>query len=339
MKLSELTISIQSQHRQLREYKGEWKSARSILSINLQSSLKLLSTHSPVHPRQASQSHRLTLEQRRRAESRRYDGPREEGISYCPNIFTSRIRSLHILPDRAASGGRLTLLLVIRASKCSQRRALADRSTDLTQYRTRTASASSTNLSIAPTVVHSHFHQSSGRTPPPPPPSQATVDHGLTPAESHILSNLWLMSAATFRRWGKLEQCLVSIQEAETLDPENADVWVQLGLYHISNIPPSYDIALPAFTKSILLRPGHPSVVVSLAKLYLSTGQVELAHSLLNQLTQDIGWDVPEAWYYLGKVCEAQERNERARECWVYALGLEESRPARRWADAVDRWL
>jgi tetratricopeptide (TPR) repeat protein len=147
------------------------------------------------------------------------------------------------------------------------------------------------------------------------------------------------MSAATFRRWGKLDQCLVSIEEAEVLDPENADVWVQLGLYHVSTSPPNYDAALPAFTKSLLLRPDHPPAVVSLAKLYISTGQVELAHTLLNQLTQDAAWDVPEAWYYLGKVCEAQERHERARECWIYALGLEESRPARRWGDAGDRWL
>ena len=147
------------------------------------------------------------------------------------------------------------------------------------------------------------------------------------------------MSAATFRRWGKPDQCLVSIQEAELLDPENAEVWVQLGLYHMSMSPPAYDQALPAFTKSILLRPDHPSGVVALGKLYFLMGQVELAHSLLNPLTQDAGWDVPEAWYYLGKVCEAQERDERARECWMYALRLEESRPARRWSDALDRWL
>ena len=147
------------------------------------------------------------------------------------------------------------------------------------------------------------------------------------------------MSAATFRRWGKLEQCLVAIQEAETLDPENADVWVQLGLYHVSLAPTSTEPALSSFIKSLLLRRDYPPAVVSLSKVYLSTGQVELAHSLLNQLTQDAGWDVPEAWYYLGKVCEAQGRNERARECWVYALGLEETRPPRSWADAVDRWL
>lgn len=145
------------------------------------------------------------------------------------------------------------------------------------------------------------------------------------------------MSAATFRRWGKSDQCLVAIEEAEVLDPENPDVWVQLGLYHVSAIAPNYDHALPAFTKSMLLKPDHPPGLVNLSKLYINTGSIELAHSLLNQMTQDSGWDVPEAWYYLGKVCESQGRIERSRECWKYALELEETRPARRWEDAVDR--
>ena len=129
----------------------------------------------------------------------------------------------------------------------------------------------------------------------------------------------------------------MSIQEAESLDPENADVWVQLGLHQVAN--QRFADAEPSFTKAMLLRPDHPPALVSLSKLYLSTGRVELAHSLLNQLTQEGGWDIPEGWYYLGKVCDAQIRPDRARECFLYALGLEESRPCRRWRDAVDRWL
>lgn len=196
--------------------------------------------------------------------------------------------------------------------------------------RNRAASASSAALSIAPTAVHSHF-RGANPTPPPPPPAQTRPPSEHTPAESRILSNLWLMSAATFRRWSKPEQSLVAIEEAEVLDPENPDVWVQLGLYYLGLTPPDHAAALPTFTKAILLRPDHPPSLVNLAKLYLQTGKVELAHSLLNQMTQDAGWDVPEAWFYLGKVCEIQGRVERSRECWRYALELEETRPVRRW--------
>jgi hypothetical protein len=204
--------------------------------------------------------------------------------------------------------------------------------------RTRTASASSTVLSLAPTAAHSHYSPSPSA--PPPPPLHPSSDHGRTSSESRILSNLWLMSASTFRRWSKPEQSLVSIEEAETLDPENPEVWIQLGLYHLSLSPPAYQSALPAFTKAILLKPSHAGGVVCLAKLYLATGGVELAYSLLDQLVKGEGWDEVQGWYWLGKVCEAQGgKEERCRECWETALGLEETRGCRRLEDAVDRWL
>lgn len=220
--------------------------------------------------------------------------------------------------------------------------------TDLAN-RNRTASASSAALSIAPTAVHSHYHGTTPAHPavPPtaPPATAALPTHGRTPGESRMLSNLWLMSAATFRRWGKPDQCLVAINEAELLDPENAEVWIQLGLYHSSSpSSPSSgatdpEKALSAYTKAIILRPSHPSGLVHLARLYLSTNQVELAHSILNQVTQDNGWDSPEAWVALARACKAQGRDMRERECLIYALGLEETRSARGLREAVDRWL
>ena len=43
-----------------------------------------------------------------------------------------------------------------------------------------------------------------------------------------MLSDLWLMSAATFRRLGKIEQAKGAIQEAEVRDENNPAVWVQV---------------------------------------------------------------------------------------------------------------
>ncbi|WWD22427.1 hypothetical protein CI109_106918 [Kwoniella shandongensis] len=248
-----------------------------------------------------------------------------------------------------------------------RRMAAGGTSADTVTGRNRIASTSSAALSFAPTAVHSHFRNApSSHTVLPPPPQTSPEDHGRTPAESRILSNLWLMSAATFRRWGKSEQCLVAIEEAEVLDPENADVWVQLGLYHAqptsgpnphanhsaSDATPttstqtssssiseeSLKSAEAAFVKSLLLKPDHPSAIIGLSKLYIQNQQVDLAESLLNQLTQEAGWDVPEGWYWLGKVSELQGRKERARECWIFALGLEEGRGVRGWGE-VGRWL
>ena len=49
-----------------------------------------------------------------------------------------------------------------------------------------------------------------------------------------MLSDLWAMSAATFRRAGKLEQVRSAIQEAEVHDEENPGVWVQVCLNFLS---------------------------------------------------------------------------------------------------------
>lgn len=198
----------------------------------------------------------------------------------------------------------------------------------------------SVGSTAAPSVAPTHGTLSMIHAPSrPPSPPAAGSDHGRTPTESRILSGLWLQSAATYRRWGKVDQCLVSIQEAEIIDPENPDVWVQLGLLHRTTSPHSPHLAISAFTKSVLLRPDYTPSIVSLSKIYLETGQVELAHNFLFQLTQGGGWDVPEAWYYLGKACDEQGRKERARACYEYALELESTRPCRTWAEAVDRWL
>lgn len=64
--------------------------------------------------------------------------------------------------------------------------------------------------------------------PAPEPPSLDQEPSGRTPRETRLLSSLWLMSAATFRRQAKMEQALGAIQEAEVLDATNPEVWVQV---------------------------------------------------------------------------------------------------------------
>lgn len=63
-------------------------------------------------------------------------------------------------------------------------------------------------------------------TPPPPPPSG--IPDPRTAREKRLIADLWLTSAATFRRMGKLEQARAAIQEAETLDESNPGLWVQV---------------------------------------------------------------------------------------------------------------
>lgn len=71
----------------------------------------------------------------------------------------------------------------------------------------------------------------SAPSPQPPPLPSATQEnnHSIRNArERRLLSDLWLMSAATFRRLENLDQTRGAIQEAEMLDEENEAVWVQV---------------------------------------------------------------------------------------------------------------
>ena len=88
-------------------------------------------------------------------------------------------------------------------------------------------------------------------SPPPPPlstttqqPSSSTIPTSVVGhhhqdfknerlMKDRLLSDLWLMSAATFRRLGKIDQAKGAIQEAEVKNENNPAVWVQVRLSQI----------------------------------------------------------------------------------------------------------
>ncbi|KAJ7749067.1 hypothetical protein DFH07DRAFT_829576 [Mycena maculata] len=186
-------------------------------------------------------------------------------------------------------------------------------------------------------------------SPPPPPPAlpatQSKWNHR-SPRETRLESDLWLMSAATFRRLGKIEQAKGAIQEAEVKDEGNPAVWVQLGLYHVALGQPQH--AIDAFQKALFIDPDDVSASVHICRLYLTpegssrtavdetdSTNVDLVAGMLAHLTRGPGWDVPEAWYFLAKAYGMQDRKDRERECLSLALQLSEQRGVRDVASAI----
>lgn len=173
------------------------------------------------------------------------------------------------------------------------------------------------------------------------------------------------MSAATFRRLGKIEQARAAIQEAEVKDDDNPAVWVQvspcrwkqmfsaaeigilqqLGLYYMALN--NYRRALEAFQKALFISPEDVSATIHMCRLYLTSStsgnnvlgsdrdNVDLAVGLLSDLTRGAGWDVPEAWYFLAKEYGLQGRKDRERECLSFALTLSETRTLRDLGTAI----
>ncbi|KAF8152244.1 hypothetical protein B0H34DRAFT_724464 [Crassisporium funariophilum] len=225
-------------------------------------------------------------------------------------------------------------------------------------------------------IIHSSDRTPTESPPPPPPPSippSATqqdfkLKNDRSSKENRLLSDLWLMSAATFRRLGKLDQAKGSIQEAEVKDDNNPAVWVQLGLYYVAL--GLHQHAVDTFQKALFIAPDDVAATVHLSRLYLDpeinaklhpapksitvsnstttttspsqfsiSGEeeeeasllidVDLAAGMLAYLTKGKGWDVPEAWYYLAKAYGMQGRKEKERETLKLALGLSERRGVR----------
>ncbi|KAJ7688974.1 hypothetical protein B0H17DRAFT_1067381 [Mycena rosella] len=188
------------------------------------------------------------------------------------------------------------------------------------------------------------------QSPPPPPPptvpaTQSKWSQG-TARETRLESDLWLMSAATFRRLGKIEQAKGAIQEAEVKDEGNPGVWVQLGLYYVALGHMQH--AIDAFQKALFINPDDVPASVHMCRLYLTpegssrtaedeidANNVDLVAGMLAHLTRGPGWDVPEAWYFLAKAYGMQDRKDRERECLSLALQLSEQRGVRDMASAV----
>ncbi|KAG5643985.1 hypothetical protein DXG03_009275 [Asterophora parasitica] len=206
--------------------------------------------------------------------------------------------------------------------------------------------------------VSSILHQHPDRTPtesppplptpvPPLPPQPEVKRDARTARSTRLIADLWLMSSATFRRLGKIEQAKGAIQEAEVQDEGNPGVWVQLGLYYIALNQKQH--AMDTLQKALFVNPDDVSASVHLARLFLNlyevgtekappnptSANVDLAAGMLAHLTRGNGWAVPEAWYYLAKAYGLQGRKSRERECLDFALALSDSRGIRELGTAI----
>lgn len=61
-----------------------------------------------------------------------------------------------------------------------------------------------------------------------PTPSVGGISLENNPRATKLLVDLWLMSAASYRRAGRLDESRGAIQEAEVLDADDPDVWCQV---------------------------------------------------------------------------------------------------------------
>ncbi|CAG8464535.1 6997_t:CDS:2 [Racocetra fulgida] len=124
------------------------------------------------------------------------------------------------------------------------------------------------------------------------------------------LVDLWLSSAATFRRLGNLEEAQKAIENAEETDNSNPDFG------YLLSIQKQYADAITSFHKALAIDGSHVPTLVHLARTYIETDNIDIAEGLLESVTKGNG-----------KICQDTNRINRAKECLWYALDLEESNP------------
>ncbi|GAA5890105.1 hypothetical protein JCM8208_002699 [Rhodotorula glutinis] len=193
-----------------------------------------------------------------------------------------------------------------------------------------------------------------------------------------LLVDTWLASAASFRRARLHDEARGALGEAEQLDADDADVWSQTALLHLGrgdvaqarealtkglSFDPAHVPSRVLLARVYLSAPA-PSDAAAAAVPYSAAPppppshltspipppasprgglalSLPLAEALLSTLTAHGGWDVPEAWAELARCYRLSEprRADKERECLVWALQLEETRPVRPLARAVERAL
>ncbi|KAG8774753.1 hypothetical protein FRC12_001842 [Ceratobasidium sp. 428] len=211
---------------------------------------------------------------------------------------------------------------------------------------TRTAGTSTTASTVRTTqTTRTTNTTASDNTVITPTPTASSTDA----VERRLLSDIWLASAATFRRSSRPAEAHDAIAEAEWLDEANPNVWVQFGLYLNQG-----ERAIEALNKALAIEPEHVPAIVCLAQIFLnqnanmntnpgdgeaSAKGTDMAVGMLNQVTQGAGWDSAEAWYLLGRACGLQGRRERQRACLAHALRLEESKAIRSVRAVLPRCL
>lgn len=228
-------------------------------------------------------------------------------------------------------------------------------------YAQRSASAAAgtqkSNAAILPGMALGDLDEDLSRSG-----AERTLQH--LKRQSLTLAKIWLISAASFRRANQLKECRSAIQEAERLQPGLADVWVQLSLYFAAT--QQTRLAVDSLHKALACSGGDVAASVHLARLFLADPElkpkslpgspagagtkaekvessveaslsgkaqdlssVSLAEGLLTTTTKGNGWDTSEAWLFLGQAVGKSGRAERARECFEYALQLENTKPIR----------
>ncbi|KAI8059218.1 hypothetical protein BC940DRAFT_324010 [Gongronella butleri] len=171
-----------------------------------------------------------------------------------------------------------------------------------------------------------------------------------------LLVKIWLFATDMFTLAGQFEEANKALIETEMLAPGVADVWGQMGqlcvqaMGKLATSPENgkyvwtkaqwrlREMAMEAFRKALTLDEEHVDSHIALAEQLTHVKEWELAEGHLDRVTRAHGWDHAQAWCALGQIYQQQQQLERAKQCFFYALDLNDTNPIQPLSRTVPRF-
>jgi tetratricopeptide (TPR) repeat protein len=133
---------------------------------------------------------------------------------------------------------------------------------------------------------------------------------------------------------GETDQATESLSKALILDPDSVSATIHLARLFLAPVDEKHPPRPIADDADL-----DDNSEISETDSALREG-IDITVGMLDSLVRrSLGWNVPEAWYFLGKASGLQGRKEKQRECLREALRLDEGRPVRSHDVALPRCL
>ena len=144
------------------------------------------------------------------------------------------------------------------------------------------------------------------------------------PLQYSLLTKIWLSTAECYLVCKMYNDASACIEEASTLSPHSPSVYYFKGL--LAEQQQDLETARKCFEMSLSLKPDHIDSLVALGNVFLECNSLVTAEK---HLVEALGVDFTshKAWYIMGKIAQARGRLEKANECFLTALSLEDTAP------------
>eukprot|EP01135_Chromosphaera_perkinsii_P004620 Nk52_evm13s292 gene=Nk52_evmTU13s292 len=144
------------------------------------------------------------------------------------------------------------------------------------------------------------------------------------PLQYALLTKIWLSTAQCYLTGMLYNDAAACIEEAATLSPHSPSVYYFRGL--LAEQQNDVENAQKHLEMALALQPDHVDSLVTLGSILLERGKIVNAEKQLSEALEK-DFTSHKAWYMMGNVLEKRGHLEKANDCFLMALSLEDTAP------------